>query len=56
VALEQQMSSCVVSSVRIGTDDIITVVQQNSLRRYGHILKRMRMVGLKNAWILKWKM
>ena len=56
MALEQQMSLCVVSSVRIGTDDIITVVQQNSLRRYGRILKWTRMVWLKSAWILQWKM
>jgi len=30
----------------LGTDDIITVIQQNTMRWYGHASKRTRMIGL----------
>ena len=40
VALSYKIEFQVKGSERLGLDDIISVLQQNRLRRYGHVLRK----------------
>jgi len=37
--------SCVESRQQLGIEDTVKVVHKNRLRWYGHVLKRMMMIG-----------
>ena len=40
---------------RLGSDDIISALQQNRLQWYGHVLQKKTMIGWKNEWRMKWR-
>jgi len=39
---------------RLGLDDIISVLQQNRLRWYGHVLQKEDSDWVRNVWSVKW--
>ena len=39
----------------LGLDDIISVLQQNWLRWYGHVLQKEDSGCYRNVWSLKWR-
>jgi len=39
---------------RLGLEDIISVLQQNRLRWYGHMLRKEDNDWVKNVWSMKW--
>ena len=40
---------------RLGLDDIISLLKQNRLQWYGHVLRKKTMVGWRNVWSTKWR-
>ena len=40
---------------RLGTDDIILILQQNRLRWYGHVLWKETVIGWRSVWNMRWR-
>jgi len=40
---------------RLGVDDIISVLQQNRLRWYGHVMRKEDNDWVRNVWSMKWR-
>jgi len=40
---------------RLGTDNIILILQQNRLQLYEHVLRKKTLTGRRNVWNMRWR-